>query len=126
MEMYRAFGGRESLSWTMNQGVNSLDLFFVGPKLFNYPQSSSFTNPLVDLNEPANLWGIGMMMAYYAQAGRIDKFDQCRNIIKTEYGLFPNVTIFPGNEGYFHTKDSTFYPRFAAHVLYGLAAKDFF
>ena len=126
MDMYRIYGGKEQLSWTTDQSMNSLDLFFSNSKLFNFPQDASFANPHIDMSEPANLWGIGMLMAYYAKSGRIGKYEQCLIIIKTDYGQYPNVTIFPSNQGYYHTKDTTFYPRFAAHVLYGLAVKDFY
>jgi hypothetical protein len=121
MEMYRTYGGKEALPWTLDQGVKSLDLFFIGSKLYNYPQDASFASPLIDLNTPANLWGIGMLMAFYGKSSHIDKIEPCMDIIKNEYGQFPDVTIFPAN----HAQDTTFYPRFAAHVLYGIAVRDF-
>ncbi len=121
MEMYRTYGGNEPLSWTINQGIKTLDLFYKNSTLYNYPQDSSFENPLVDLNEPANLWGIGMAMAFYAKSGYLDKAERCINIIKDHYGRFPDVTIFPAT----CTQDTIFYPRFGAHVLYGIAARDF-
>jgi hypothetical protein len=73
------------------------------------------------MNDPANLWGIGMAMAFYGKTGHPEKVDECMNIIRNEYGRFPDVNIFP----LYFSKDTTFYPRYAAHVLYGIAVRDF-
>jgi hypothetical protein len=121
MEMYRANGGKELLSWTIKQGVESLDLFLVHSELFNYPQDLLFSNPLINSNDPANLWGIGMTMAYVIKSGDIEKYEQCNQIVLSKYGIFPDVTIYPTD----NSAGVPFYPRYAAHLLYGLAVKEF-
>ncbi len=121
MEMYRSNGGIVPLSWTIQQAVKSLDAFLINSNLYNYPQLSYFVSPLFNMNDPANLWGIGILMAYYVKSGEMDKYEICNQIVLDKYGVFPDVTVFPSD----NSAGVPFYPRYAAHLLYGLAANEF-
>lgn len=58
-----------------------------------------------------------MMLAFYAKWGDEEKSEACFQSIRNRYGSWPRLTLYP-TEG---EKDGTFYPRHAAHVLYGLS-----
>jgi hypothetical protein len=105
MEMYRTHGGKHRLPWTVEQSVHSIDGFIKQGQVLRFQDSRG----------PARLWGAGMALAFYAKYATKEKATHLIQIIDKEYGPFPDLLYYPND------KDNSFYPRFAAHVLWGLA-----
>jgi len=120
-QMYLDFGGGVALRWTREDALGSARLFTGGGIMYNYPHDPFFTNPRISLDAPANLWGLGMLIAYAAQMGEESLAESAVRTIKASYGDYPDMTLFPPG----WISDTRVYPRFTAHVLFGLAVRDF-
>lgn len=118
---YRMFGGQISLRWTGEDALGSVRLFTGGGVIYNYPQNPYFANDMINLKSPASLWGLGMMIAYSSTEGEEFLANFALGRIEASYGNFPDLTVYPLN----WSSDTRFYPRYAAHVLFGLAVRDF-
>lgn len=114
MEMYRDFGGnRVELPWSRQQAVNSVAQFDSSVGLRMLPNHHEDADAL-----PADLWGIGMTLAFNAiYAGDESAVTTIYNI-RGNYGPWGNLQVYPVHSSI----DATFYPRHAAFVLWGLAA----
>lgn len=111
MELYRSTGGRIELPWSTSQAIESLNCFWKNKAIYEYPQDIS-----TSIDRPARLWGVGMAQAFYTKYSALEKATLCLEVVKDKYG-FPRPRIYP--RGF--TEDEQFYPRYAAHVLYGMA-----
>jgi len=114
IEMYRESGGIIEIPWTQEEAIKSFEVFWRDNRLFDFPQN---TGQSIVNDTPARLWAIGMMMAVYGQLEDYDKAIDSLNYIKKNYGVFPDVTFWPSN----YSDDKKFYPRLAAHVLFGMS-----
>ncbi|MBE0603188.1 MAG: hypothetical protein IH611_06110 [Deltaproteobacteria bacterium] len=119
--MYRHFGGDVPLRWTTEDALGSARLFTSGGVTYNYPHDPFFTNARISLDAPANLWGLGMLIAYAAAMDEESLAESAVRTIKASYGDYPDMTLFPPS----WSSDTRIYPRFTAHVLFGLAVRDF-
>ncbi|MEH7118601.1 hypothetical protein V7128_14435 [Neobacillus vireti] len=108
MESYRTHGGKHQLSWSVKQSVESIDSFILDKQVLRFQDNRS---------QPARLWGAGMALAIFAKYTNQEKAAHLIKMIEKEYGPFPDLRYYPKNK----YKDQSFYPRFAAHVLWGLA-----
>lgn len=123
MELYRSSGiGETSLPWSLEQALESLNYYWSDDKTLAFPTNVHFKNKDKLKDRPARLWGMGMMLAFYGKFGAVQKADYCTDIISRDYGPFPNLKLWPQS----FSQDIEFYPRYAAHVLYGLAYADFY
>jgi hypothetical protein len=123
MEVFRSFKSNIRLPWTRKQAIKSLDVFWKGETIYNYPQNLTYEADLNSvINQPAILWGAGMMMAFYGKWGDSVRKNQCLNYINNTYGPIPNLRLWPQS----FSNDGVFYARYAAHVLFGIAIWDFF
>lgn len=116
MELYRALNGRVDLPWSLDQALRSLDLFWKEKRIHNYPQDIEYDNNAYR-TKPAILWGAGTMLAFYARWGDSLRVERTLNFIERDYGPFSSLRLWP--KGF--SNDETFYARYAAHVLWGLA-----
>ncbi|MCL6576103.1 hypothetical protein [Kyrpidia sp.] len=117
MELYRSSGGRVQLPWATSQAIESLNRFWKNRMIYDYPQDVLYNEAWGTLkNRPARLWGVGMAQAFYMKYGASERANLCLEILKEKYG-FPRSRLYPKD----FTKDDQFYPRYAAHVLYGIA-----
>ncbi|MBS8266265.1 hypothetical protein DYI25_17730 [Mesobacillus boroniphilus] len=108
MELYRKYGGLHPVPWTIEQAVKSIDRFIVNDKVYRF----------TELNKgPARLWGAGMALAFYSSYDEQEKVKHLIGIIDEQYGPFPDLLYYPSVS----SKNKNFYPRFAAHVLWGLS-----
>lgn len=121
MELFRSMDSKIHLPWSREQAIHSLDLFWKEEKIHNYPQTEPYDTDAL-FNEPAILWGAGMMLAFYARWGDAERTERCLDFIHEHYGPIPNLRLWPIS----HSDENIFYPRHAAHVLYGLAYRDFY
>ena len=119
--VYRKYGGQVPVRWTAEDALRSLYLFRSGGVIYNNPQDPYFANFQIDLKRPASLWGLGMLIAYSAEEGDVSLANSTLETLKASYGNFPDVTVYPVS----WFSDARFYPRYAAHVLFGLAVRDF-
>lgn len=113
-------GGTASLTW--NDGLSSFSLtaFWKNGDLYDYPQDVSYADPVY--TRPAILWGVGALLAYYSVSNETEGAANTQRIINTSYGYpYPDLRLFPAS----YSADPVFYARYAAHVLWGLAYKDF-
>lgn len=118
MELYREYGGKLALTWSRKQAEYSLDQYWKSSKIYAFPTDIQYVNKLESFNDmAANLWSVGMMLAYHSKWGEKEKANTCFKTIETEYGPNPNLALLPKNQ----TNNYSFYPRYAAHVLFGLA-----
>jgi len=119
METYRRYGGRVELPWTTAQARASLRAFLVEGAPRDYPQDVAYEIP-VYRERPAQLWGAGMLMATMARLGD-PAADTVYQAIEATYGPGPRYRLWPRD----YADDPAFYPRMAAHLLLGLAERDF-
>jgi len=120
MEDYRRYGGAVPLSWTPTQARASLRTFVLTGGVAEYPQDVSYVDSL-HRDRPARLWGAGMLMATMARLGDRQGAETMYRVVETGYGPSPGFRRWPAA----YSPDSAFYPRMAAHLLLGLAERDF-
>lgn len=122
IELYKSHGGTVSFAWSKEDALNSARLFTDDKAVYHYPHDSHFAiATYVDLTRPANLWGVGMLLAFASAAGDDSLANKALETVKRSYGTFPDLTLYP----LYWDSDVRFYPRYAAHVLFGIAVKDF-
>lgn len=120
VETYREAGGSVPLPWAREPAIGSLDRFWKDGTLRFMAQDES-TVSAARREEPANLWGAGMMLACVARWGSGRQARRSLEAILASYGPFPHLRVLPREVG----GDGRFYPRDAAHVLLGLAGACF-
>ncbi len=122
VKMYLDHGGEVPVRWTTEDALGSLRLFTSGGVMYNYPHRIPFSpTPGSAWTPPANLWGIGMLIACASAMGDRPLAEAAVGATKESYGDFPDMTLFP----LAWSSDTRIYPRFTAHVLYGLGVRDF-
>lgn len=123
IEEYRQHFNNIEIPFTLSDSVHSVDNFLKEHKIYSYPQHKVYIGSLESFNtRPSNLWGAGMMMAFYSKYGDNAKSREILNNIEKQYGNWPNITIWPSD----FSRDENFYARYAAHVLFGLSYKTFY
>ncbi len=115
-ETYRDLGGAVALPWTRAKAMESLDRFWKDGTIRFFAQDEPGVKP-GNREQPANLWGAGMLLACQARWGTPEQSRRCFEAICRSYGPFPTLRVLPVGAG----GDGTFYPRDGAHVLFGLA-----
>lgn len=123
LELYRIGGdGKVRLPWQTADAVRSLDTFWVGREIREYPQDVNYSGGQARYGEmPAELWGAGAMLALYARWGERESASRVLTTVVQSYGNFPLMARWP--LAYFN--DPRFFARFGAHVLWGIAVLDF-
>ena len=118
IETYRDCGGRVRLPWTRLGSLRSLDSFWADGQIRQFPQGIQYAGAQSSLgSQPAILWGTGAMLAGYACWADWDGASRVLTAIQRDYGPIPDLRLRPEADN----SDPTFYPRQAAHVLWGLA-----
>lgn len=122
MELYRDFRNRIPLRWSRAQSVQSLDTFIRNGKLYAYPQDVTYTGQQAFRStEPTRLWGAGTQLYLYGLWSDSAHTQMVYSAIQKDYGPIPDLILYPPN----FSPDKNFYARYAVHVLWGLAARDF-
>lgn len=123
IEEYRAHFDKINIPFNLNQSIASVDSFWRENKIYSYPQNVVLAGNQEHLKDrPANLWGVGMMLAFYAKYGEVEKANSTLKAIDKFYGPLPKLTMWPLD----FSKNDNFYERYAAHVLFGLSYKEFY
>lgn len=123
IEQYRDCLTDIAIPFDRKHSIASVDSFWRGDKIYSYPKNVVFVGEKEHLNgRPSNLWGVGMMLAFYAKYGEKHKADATFEVIDRLYGPFPELKMWPMD----FSKNETFYARYAAHVLFGLSYRDFY
>lgn len=117
-EVYRDCGGSVKLPWTRAQAVESVERFWKDGRITRYPQPHSTRKAAKPKTPLTRLWSVGMMLAFYGKWGTEEQGARCLEAIARDYGPWPRLRFRPAS-------GKTFYPRHAAHVLYGLALHGF-
>lgn len=118
IETYRDCGGMIKPTWTRQQAIQSVDRFWKDGQIRAFPQDVTYTGEQVNYNsQPAVLWSAGSMLAAYAQWGQMEKARQTLQAIERDYGPWPDLRLHISSP----QGPDSFYPRQAAHVLWGLA-----
>lgn len=118
IETYRDCGGRVRLPWTRSGALRSLDSFWADEQIRQFPQDVEYTGVQEALGrQPAILWGTGALLAGYACWADGPGAQRTLAAIERDYGPIPDLRLRPAEVD----SNSTFYPRQAAHVLWGLA-----
>ena len=122
IETYRDCGVHVQLTWTRAQAIASVDKFWKNGQTMEYPQDVTYTGDQENYNNAhSSLWGAGSTSAAYAQWGQREKAKQVLEAIARDYGPWPRLQLHAGAA----TKSENFYPRDAAHVLWGEAVYEF-
>jgi hypothetical protein len=122
LQLYHDYRGVVPLKWSRSQAVQSLDAFWRDGNLYEYPQDVTYSGSQAFMNtRPARLWGVGTQLFLYSIWAGPDRTGQTYQAIQNSYGPIPDLRLYPPSFG----QDASFYPRYAAHVLWGLAARDF-
>lgn len=116
IETYRDLNGSVKLPWTRAGALESLQRFWKDDTLRFFAQDEEGIKP-TSRQAPANLWGTGMMLACIAKWGTKQDTERTWQAILAAYGPFPDLRVLPATV----SDDATFYPRDAAHILFGLA-----
>lgn len=119
MELYRSHNGQIPLTWSTSDAVKSLEYFWRGGHLYEWPSNASLNGDLKD--RPARVWGLGAAIAFEAWKGSMANTNKYMYPLVHDYSNYPFVSIYPTD----FSPDHSFYPRFGAHVLWGLAERDF-
>jgi hypothetical protein len=125
IELYRDCGGHVRLPWTRGQAVESVDRFWRDGRICRFAQDVVYSEAVysktdADLrNMPPRLWSPGMMLAFYGKWGDEARASRAFDAICRVYGPWPKLRLYPRDSC--EADDDSFYPRYAAHVLYGLA-----
>ena len=118
LEIFRDYGG--SLPWSRAQALESVARHWKGERLCFYALDEARVKP-GNREAPANLWGAGMLLAFEGRWGTAAQARRCFAVIERDHGPFPRVRVLPREV----SGDGEFYPRDAAHVLFGLAHAGF-
>jgi len=111
------------IPFTLEESINSVNAFWREGKVYDFPQHQKYTGEQERFNDrPTNLWGIGMMLAFYEKYGEQEMAERSLENIDKDYGPIPNLLLWPID----FSKDTNFYGRYAAHVLFGLSFSDFY
>ena len=114
LEIFRDCGG--ALPWTRAKALESVARNWQGERLCFYPLDEAGVKP-GNREAPANLWGAGMLLAFEGRWGTAAQARKCFAAITKFHGPFPRLRVLPREV----SADGEFYPRDAAHVLFGLA-----
>jgi hypothetical protein len=118
MEYYRLRGGQVNIPWSTKDSIKSVNSFSQEGEIYRFSNKEyERIKNMPDYCTPSNLWGTGMMLAFYSQNNELDRAKDVFEIISQNYGPFANLKLWPEN----FSKESIFYGRHAAHVLYGMA-----
>lgn len=120
LEEYRKHFDEIEIPFDFDASLKSLDSFWKDEKIQHFPQNNVQSIPN---QNPANLWGVGMMVAFYAKYDEKDMANKAIEVISRDYGPIPELKMRPE---YFSSDDNNFYERYAAHVLFGLSYRDFY
>lgn len=112
LEMYRMNGGLYSPAWTEEANIGSLTSFVGGSALFEYPAFERIQGRKQVL---ARLWGSGMALVTQAQFGDSRLASRYLELIVSQHGPIPQLQAFPS------APRLGFYPRHAAHLLWGIS-----
>ncbi|MEN6405468.1 MAG: hypothetical protein ABFC77_03250 [Thermoguttaceae bacterium] len=112
IETYRDYGGRVKLPWTRAQAIESVDRFVKDGQICALPQDVGIERRF----KPLRLWDVGMILAFYGKWGQPQQSQQVLDAAE-KMAPWPHLPLFPMEK----TGDSSFYPRHAAHLLYGLS-----
>ena len=116
METYREQGGAVVPTWTRAQAMNSIEKFWRDHQLYFFAQDEPNWSDRAK-TQPANLWGSGMVLACYARWGSRQQVSRSRTSLIAAHGPLPKQREYPST----YRDDARFFPRHAAHVLFGLA-----
>lgn len=120
IETYREHGGRVEIPWTNADAVASLERFWEDGKLMFFARDEPGLTP-GRAAQPANLWGSGMVLACVARWGSQEQVERSCAALVDAHGPLPRQREYPAS----YRDDARFYPRHAAHVLWGLATAAF-
>ncbi len=122
IELYRDHRSHVSLRWSRSQAVQSLDAFWRNGNLYNYPQDVTYSGAdAFRTTEPALLWGAGTQLFLYSIWSDPGRTALAYQAIQNSYGAIPDLKLWPPT----FSQDVNFYHRYAARVVWGLAARDF-
>lgn len=123
IEEYRQHFDKIAIPFTLSDSIKSVNNFLRDDKIYGYPQHKTYTGSQESFNtRPSNLWGAGMMLAFYSKYDTEEMSIKTLNSIDKQYGNWPDLTIWPSD----FSKDTNFYGRYTSHVLFGLSYKIFY
>lgn len=105
------------LPYSRRQAAESLRPFLKHGILFDYPQDVTYTGAQsAYTTRPMILWGTGALLAWFSAFDpSTPLLSEIQLAIARDYGSFPDLRLWPSS----FSSDSKFYPRFAAHILWG-------
>ncbi len=123
MERYRDSGiPPDSIPYSRAQAIESIRLFFDDEKSFDYPQDVIYSGDQASYQvRPMNLWAMGAVVAFLGefQDRDLEINTLIRQLLLGDYGPWPDLRRWPRS----FSTDPVFYPRYADHVLWGLACQ---
>lgn len=121
-EIYRQSERPVKLPWSLGQALDSLNHFWREGEIYDFPQDVTYEGEQESFNDrPASIRGLGMLLAFYSRWGSYKKAVETLNVIDQDYGPLPTLRLRPD----IPSTQNAFYPRFAAHTLWGLALLTF-
>ena len=115
IETYRDAKGSVTIPWSRSEAIQSVNEFYRNGIPFEHAPNGAKSDK--NTAQPARLWGIGMALAFYAKWDAKPQAEAYFRSIQERYGTWPRLHLYPATK----PGDGTFYPRHAAHVLYGLS-----
>lgn len=111
MESYRGSGGMVPIPWTPQDAANSLEGFHRRGRLLENIPAQAAKRP----QRPMRLWGAGMCLAVLARHASLPVLRRWYDRVIRLYMAGAGPTLYPGAPA------GVTYPRYAAHLLLGLA-----
>ncbi|MCU6710432.1 hypothetical protein M6D81_17200 [Paenibacillus sp. J5C_2022] len=114
LETYRANRAAVAIPWTTGEAVRSLDNYIDACRFYEFDRSVRQAMPKLR-DRGARLWGAGTAIAFAARNGSGAEAAELLAAAMRQYGPVGQLRTLPDKSSV------TFYPRHAAHLLWGLA-----
>lgn len=119
LELVRRYRPDVPLDYTVAAARASLASFWRAGRAMDFPQGVAYEEGLRDLEAlPARSWGVGLAIAVACMTGDRPAARAFASCLRTDYLAFPSFAEYPA---WFGSQNPTFYPRYGAHALLGLA-----
>lgn len=118
LEYCRFYHSSAAVTYATGDAVNNMLSYSDGHKLYEYDEILRDERDEEWIDRGARNWAIGAWIEFMSRYDNKDKAAYGIETLKSAYGSWPQITLYRTDE---YDTDQKFYPRFAVHVLKGLA-----
>ncbi len=118
LEYCKFYYSSVTVTYATSDAVNNMLFYSDGQKLYECDEMARSESNEEWVHRGARNWAVGAWIEFMSRYDNKNKAEYGIEILKSAYGSWPQITLYRTDE--FGT-DQKFYPRFAVHVLKGLA-----